>query len=240
MRSVILVAALIGMGAVGCSSDDEVGKACETSEDCAEGLQCIDQVCVSRPDSGIAATRLGCQLVCETLEDCGFSGEGFVGCKDTYCVECNTNADCESKPGRRKHCKSPVCVECTDDSHCEATVQKRCNVELGRCVRCKSNNDCYVDGKKIGTGRCRKEECYGCIGDLECRKAEDIGMRFFCVEQKCVDCITSDDCPLGTGETAVGTALCDENTHTCTGCVDDLHCSEANGLGDGVRACLPY
>jgi peptidoglycan-associated lipoprotein len=128
----IAAVALVGSFALtGCPKKKVKTPACESSEDCKDGLACINKVC----------------QVCKADVDCG---DGMA-CQKGQCVakpECSTDDDC----GAGKVCKANKCQACGGDSECGPGGK----CQAGACQRpkaCKADDECAEDEDCVN-GRC--------------------------------------------------------------------------------------
>lgn len=133
---ILLVSAsalLLAVALAGCPKKKPKTAACDSNEDCKDGLVCIDKTC----------------QVCTADEQCGPG----MACDDGACVakpECVKDADCDDG----KVCQAGRCQACAQDSECGPGG----NCEAGVCQRakaCKADEDCEDDEDCVD-GFCQK------------------------------------------------------------------------------------
>lgn len=149
-----------------CDYDDAI--ACCTTNDCTDGLKCVEDQTSDQPGCGF------CQDICLTDEDCKDGKKclegGYCGWACDPVVPCTETVDC---PEGSWCAPSKICESgCSEDIDCayDGAVNMVCrNFE---CVQgCASKEDCCGSGT-IDDGRCNEDEdCgAGCIcQDNYCR-----------------------------------------------------------------------
>ena len=128
----VLVVCLAIVGLVAGCKKKKTTPACEGTEDCKDGLACVNKQCVQ----------------CATSADCGPG----MACEDGACkkAECDKDADCPNGGV----CDDGACKACASDKECG--VGGKCNA--GACTRptpCKKDEDC-ADDEDCVDGFCQK------------------------------------------------------------------------------------
>lgn len=235
---------------------------CETSEDCDDCEECIDNMCVT---------------ICEEDEHC------YMG----ICVECSPDVPCpENQICVAGKCQCPpdkpylgsdgVCRECDDDHPCPKCHYCTddgckpidcgtgvCDPETGECVEClgsgdcDGNNECCVDHKCVccpgshrdyDTGECVPDP--DCVEDRDCLECEicylgkcipmECPEGFICIDGECVrECDCAD--PLCSRTEACISSIDPTQCYCveCEGsCVDNDDCEQEGCYCDGSE-CKP-
>lgn len=271
MRRVVLVGRLVGglalLHLVGCperedgSSSDAglVDRACTAKADCGPKEVCNAGVCVP----GDCVVRLDCPVpadqLCNELFKCIPDPQSPIG------NQCPAgDQDCDLG----EFCSAGTCYDtaertsCTIPSNCSG--DERCDTKAGFCVPNKGGCDrcsqypelcCMANEEACDpeTKRCRPVTGVRCTPATE---ATDCTPGQRCVNNRCVQCVTNDDCGPGTVcNTATGTcvsaARCEEDsdcpsgrrcalqTHQCTvpQCETDSDCQNDEGVIDRRMRC---
>ena len=136
------------------------GESCEARNDCADGLACVNQVCVL-DEFNISKTSKGCDVIqCNSPADCI---QVVPACKQLKadCDDGNQTACDQLDAGCKFACNNNnLCVTtCTDDTECPQNWT--CNA--GECVECTNDDQCSA-GQKCVNNSCIEP----CANDLEC------------------------------------------------------------------------
>ena len=188
--------------------------ACLQTTDCAEKETCIGNAC--KPGT----------IICKVDKDCdGMKCDTGNG----KCVECVADRDCKTNyVCQNGSCKPSTGSPCGADSDCdlgELCIDKTCvpgcrtdrdcpnNLQCdpahgahGGCVECLSKEDC-TGGFQCADGKCQ----FFCTTDADCP-----GRHCEPTSKQCVDCLATDNCPLGN--------ICDQTKKCVPGCTSTRDC----------------
>lgn len=194
-------AALLALAAAACEPQDiylfDRARVASTPEDA--GVQLEEAVDEAPPDARPAAepegaVQPGCESeACEACLErgaCAASAAPLCHPVSGRCVAaCDpTSADDASDCAGATRCdpEHGVCVECLTRGDCSASPTPACDQPSGTCVECLADTDCSGARPFCDTS---SSEC------VECRVATDCGPGLgACVEARCVECDTDDDC----------------------------------------------
>ncbi len=129
----VVAVCVVVVGAVASCKKKPKTPACDGTDDCKDGLVCVNKQCV----------------MCSTNADCG---EGQT-CKSGACIakaECTKDLDCPDG----KVCQAGTCRTCANDGECGPggqCVVGKCN----RATACKSDDDC-ADDEDCVDGFCQR------------------------------------------------------------------------------------
>jgi hypothetical protein len=160
------------------------GEACQTTNDCASGLNCIPAssgggVCVVS-EFNVSKTAKSCDVIeCEIADDCCTNTVSNPTECDMFKAQC---ADAGMNPSNF------YCMEYQSLCTCDTT---KLTCENGHCKsHCNLDSDCT----KIGFPRCSGGTCVECDSDSQCNAGEG----FYCDNStgSCQPpCQTDGDCP---------------------------------------------
>jgi hypothetical protein len=203
------------------------GESCGATNDCGDGLLCINQTCVQN-DYPVAATAKDCILIeCNNNADCcGGADPELCGlmCMDDRCVAspstCAADIDCGGFV-----CEDDACVQCRDDSNCGS----------GSCVNNLCQAACSADEECPLFNECKEDACEatGCKSDRECILFTG-DARATCQDKTCeVPCTSNAQC----GQLQI----CSSGICVFLGCETNADCRAATGTanvpeGSNVRA----
>ena len=148
---------------------------CSDTADCGEGLDCIDDKCVSAcgfdfecADAEVCANGQ-CVPVCDEAGQCGEPGYACVGgacLADPLNPQCSSPTDCQGSPCVDGFCTS-ACItnaDCAADFLCEA-ASGTCFQDLGPTLVCSDAIPCAGEGQTCSDGFCR----YACATVQDCK-----------------------------------------------------------------------
>jgi len=204
-----------------CVPDPNVGKSCETNEDCG-----LSGYCHPTTKECVGTGR------CRTDEDCKEYGEGLIcddrgvcvldlgPCPDGHCG-CSNDSECQNGMLCINNlCRylDEVCIfdfQCGDNETC---INNECH------RYCTVDEDCPT-GEECKDGICLKDE----DGKGECIYNQDCGVDMFCVNSTChKGCEKDSDC--AQGEYCLS-GICRADTRPKKECREDTDCS-------GDRICV--
>jgi hypothetical protein len=212
-----------GSGSATSATGAARGESCERHSDCAEGLACVNQVCVL-DHSGLAPTGKECVAIeCATPTDCCPEPPPSCPSLEAYCNSGDSNACqqyqqyCTCQP-ERWSCENDQCVEL-----CQTSVDCQLGTCVGtRCVECGSNDDCP------SSMACKAQKCVPkCTSSAECPYFNQ------CVAGTCMEtgCSLDRECVAATGNVL---AVC--RAGECdVPCDSDFQCK---GSTSAILACI--
>lgn len=159
-----LLLLLLGGALAGCSKPADSGAAheCELSEDCGEGLQCIDHACI--------------EVQCTTSGDCPFDSYCDIGAYT--CVDgCLEDTDCLSGFNCDSVARTCVEAECRD-TQLDCEYGELCDEASGACIE-DSRDHCSPCDVFGGTNQCPGGECFY-LGGTSCNTAADCDPGYEC------------------------------------------------------------
>jgi hypothetical protein len=161
------------------------GEACQTTNDCGQGLACLPQgnspggVCVIGVFS-VTPTAKECAIIeCQTATDC-------CATPSSSCLSLKASCDSQRDAG---FSNPSVCD--TYNAECVCDAQQH-DCENGQCVvKCVNDSTCVISG---AGGKCLGGVCGQCSSDDDCKK--NGGDDLLCVSGKCqTKCQGDGDCP---------------------------------------------
>ena len=224
------------------------GHSCQTDNDCAEGLACIDEVC-DLVDFGLTDSANECKLVtCTVPSDCCATPNAACDAWKQAC-DLGESASCDNYNFYANNC---VCneslLECTDFqcvvNQC-LTSTDCCQDEPPECAQLQANCDlgdtvscALLDDPATG---CCDPTAWTCTVNKTCSPAcqDDLACIGYgvCDFGVCVECRDGDDCPSGeTCSSGGGVSACATDSdcaafHQCaagecveSGCITDSEC----------------
>lgn len=138
---------------------------------------------------------------------------------------CISTELCSCDAADKPICSVDVCQGCTANEECATLFEVRdvCTAE-GSCVECTGPSECGVTAPT-----CLDGDCVECVTASACR-----GELPFCSERnKCVECLTSGDCDVGTRRS------CDQSTGSCVECVSNFDCVGVDPQCRADGTCAP-
>lgn len=238
VRSTLLGAAALGalvwsgacanLGQPGSGEDagNQVTTVCTTRQDCGDptkevcsGGVCIPGECEVRADCPFPRDQV-CNLElfrCDPDPNSPVGSECPAGDEDCTLGEFCSAGTCYVTSDRSPCARSS---QCTGSERCDARVGF-CVPNLGGCDRCMDYEElcCLANEEACDpeTKRCRavsSNECTVATQADDCRPSER------CVDGRCVQCVTDEECGPGT--------ICNQATGSCvssSGCTDDADCA---------------
>lgn len=193
---------------------------CQSNQDCEPGLACIEGTCTNCSGDGDCLREEVCDPVTLT---CGF--------RNGWGNECFAHEEC----ALGRYCSQGLCLptemvtQCGQRGQCPEGM--RCNRKMGAPSICEEDLGCFENADctddevcNIGTARCE----IACTPE---NQADICSPRQSCVEGRCLECTSDDDCSTGlTCNVEAGLCVGRDSCFTNRDCEAGLVCNRRNKL----------
>jgi hypothetical protein len=206
-----------GSGAQAAQTASGVGESCLSRTDCAVGLACVNQTCVT-PETPFKPTGKECQAV-----QC---------IKDDDCCPVNTDskAECASFASL---CAAGEKYYCNQYSYyCVCSAAKCENYQCTFTQQCDTQPDCAVIPGNLNIDcDTAKHVCVNCTSDAFCNIRLGVQNAICNANQQCVikECTLDADCPSGNQKCVLNQCVTTRQCYDDKQCGADQQCDDASG-----------